>query len=232
MLNMTKLASISTVIGLGLVAMGAFASESLAANSSWAVVSFNQNQSGVREGTTPYSATQNASVSTQTKYGSNALAQSSGGGSETMVVRNSPFVQTQGGNFGSTLSWASVSGCGNPTPCSGSGTGLSNMNADTTGSMTQAQQSNDSTSTGNQTATISQTSGVGSNQSALSGTISQNTAAVPPPVVRRIDPQQNQTIMGQTHSQGVVFIPVTSIFTDISHFIQTITVTAQNILSF
>ena len=232
MLKIKNILAASSAVAFALVASSAFATNT--ASSSWAVVSFDQDQSGVRVGTTPYNAQQNANVVTQTKYGSNALAQSSGTGTQNLTVTNNPFSQAQNGTFGSALTWQAVSGCGNPTPCGGSNTGLSNMQADTTGLVNQAQRSDDSNSVANQAASTNQLSNVGADQSALTGTISQNSTRVviPTPAPQRWDPQQTQTITGKTHSEGVVFIPVTSVFTDISHFIQTITVTAQNILSF
>lgn len=218
--------------GMGFVASMAFAASSVFASGSWAIVSFNQQQSGVREGNTAYTGQQTANVTTQTKYGTQASAQSNGSSNQTMTVRNAPYSQTQSGTFGSALTWSPVTGCGQPSPCSG-GSGLNNMSADTTGSINQNQNTTDPASTGNQTATINQNSRVGYNESSLSGTISQNTAAVVNrPTHHHWDPQQTQTITGETHSEGQIFVPITNVFAGINHFMQTITVTAQNILNF
>ena len=108
-----------------------------------------------------------------------------------------------------------------------------NMKADTTGTVSQAQNTNDSTANLSENSTIAQLSKVGSSQSAASGTLTQsNNRVVPAPAAPHWDPAQSQTLSGQTHSTGQIFIPITSVFTDINHFIQTITVTAQNVLSF
>ncbi|MDO8512854.1 MAG: hypothetical protein Q7S57_06300 [bacterium] len=216
-----------------IAALSLVASSAMAGNGSWALVSFDQAQSGERAGTASYTAQQNANVSTATQLGNNAVAQSAATAGQSLTHSNGSFAQAQGGNVGSALTWNSVSGCGNPAPCS-SGTGFSNVASDTIGSVAQSQHTNDATANLSENSSIAQFSKVGENQSAATGTLTQsnNFVVVPAPVIRRIDPAQSQTLTGKTHSEGTVFIPVTSIFTDISHFIQTITVTAQNILSF
>lgn len=224
--------SLFAIVALVAVA-GSASATTTSGNSSWAVVSFDQAQSGVRIGTTPYTATQLSNVVTSTQQGNNAIAQSAVGGNQSMTLSNGPFAQVTSGNVGSSLTWNTVSGCGNPQPCSG-GTGLSNVSADTIGTVSQAQNTDDPTANQSETASIAQFSKVGTNQSATTGTITQtsNQVVVPPATTVRRDPAQSQTITGRTHSEGIIFIPVTSIITDINHFIQTITVTAENILSF
>lgn len=226
MLKIKNILAVAPVMALSLAATGA-----MAANSSWAVISFDQAQSGARAGNVPYQASQIANLSTATQKGPNAVAESDANGNQTLTMSNGSFAQRQNGNVGSALTWQTVPSCGNPSPCSVGG--FTNVNADTTGKINQAQQSDDSTSQFGQNATVSQFSKVGDNASSLDGTISQsNLRVVPPAPARRIDPVQTQSIVGETHSEGTIFFPLTTIFTNLSHFVQTISVTAENILNF
>lgn len=232
MFNINKILVAAPIAALSLVASSAMATDT-ADRSSWALVSFDQAQSGERAGTTPYMAGQTANVATATKLGNNVEAQSAATAGQSLTHTTGLFAQQQSGNVGSAITWASIEGCGNPSPCS-AGTGMSNVASDTIGTVSQAQNTNDATANLSETASIAQFSKVADNQSVAQGTLTQanNRVVVPAPVNRHIDPAQSQTLTGKTHSEGTVFIPVTSVFTDISHFIQTITVTAQNILSF
>ena len=232
MFNINKILVAAPIAALSLVASSAMATDTTAGHGSWALVSFDQAQSGERAGATPYMATQTANVATATKLGNNVEAQSAATAGQSLTHNSGLFAQQQSGNVGSAITWDSVAGCGNPLPCS-AGTGLSNVASDTIGTVSQAQNTNDATANLSETASIAQFSKVADNQSVAQGTLTQaNNRVVVPVVYRHIDPAQSQTLTGKTHSEGTVFIPVTSIFTDISRFIQTITVTAQNILSF
>jgi hypothetical protein len=233
MFNINKILVAAPIAALSLVASSAMATDTTAGRSSWALVSFDQAQSGERAGNTPYTAAQTANVATATRLGNNVEAQSAATAGQSLTHTTGLFAQQQGGNVGSAITWNSVAGCGNPSPCS-SGTGMSNVASDTIGTVSQAQNTNDATANLSETASIAQFSKVADNQSVAQGTLTQanNRVVVPAVVNRHIDPAQSQTLTGKTHSEGTVFIPTTSIFTDISHFIQTITVTAQNVLSF
>lgn len=232
MFNINRILVAVPIAALSLIASSAMAG-STTGNSSWALVSFDQVQSGERTGNTPYTAQQTVNVATATKLGNNVEAQSAVTAGQSLTHTTGLFTQQESGNVGSAITWDSITGCGNPAPCS-AGTGMSNVTADTIGTVSQSQNTNDANTNLSENASIAQFSKVADNQSAANGTLTQtnNRVTTPPPVTHHRDPAQSQTLTGKTHSEGTVFIPTTSIFTDINHFIQTITVTAQNILSF